>query len=188
MRKSLQTLGLSVFIVLVIISIFLGFLWGISNPIPWIGIAILIALPFVHKWMTAGNFVAWKDDMSVGIKVIDEDHKKLIGLINDLQRAVCYHMGESYERKALKELVDYTKYHFEREEGLMQSNEYPDFDAHKKEHEVMIANVGKYLAAYDKDRGLTIDKLCDFLKSWLVNHIRGTDQKYVPHLHERGVH
>jgi len=188
MRKSLQTLGLSVFIVLVIITIFLGFLWGISNPVPWIGIAILIALPFVHKWYAARHFVSWKDDLSVGIDVIDKDHKKLLDLINDLQRSVDYHMGESYERQALKKLVDYTKYHFEREEGLMQSNDYPDFDAHKKEHEEMFVKVGEYLAAYEKDRSSTVDNLCSFLKSWLISHIRGTDQKYVPHLHERGVH
>lgn len=188
MRKSLHTLGLSVFIVLVIITIFLGFLWGIGNPIPWIGIAILIALPFVHKWAAARHFVSWKDDMSVGIKVIDDDHKKLLALINELERAVHYHMGESYERQAMKELVDYTKYHFEREEGLLQSHGYPEFEAHKKEHEAMIAKVKECCVGYKKGRGDTIDKMAEFLRSWLVNHIRGTDQKYASYLHERGVH
>ena len=188
MRKSFQTLGLSVFIVLVVITIFLGFLWGIDNPVPWIGIAVLIAIPFVHKWITARHFVTWSDDMSVGIEVIDEDHKKLLGLINDLERAVYYHMGESYERQALKELVDYTKYHFEREEGMLQSNGYPDFDAHKKEHEAMIGKVKEFCEAYNRDRAAVIDKMAEFLRSWLVNHIQGTDQKYVPHMHEKGVH
>lgn len=188
MRKSLHTLGLSVFIVLVIITIILGFLWGIGNPVPWIGIAILVALPFVHKRMTTRQFVSWSDDLSVGIEVIDEDHKKLLSLINDLQRAVSYCMGESYERQALKELVDYTKYHFEHEEGMLQSHGYPELDAHKKEHEAMIEKVGKFLANYDKDRDVIVDKLTKFLKSWMVTHIRGTDRKYVSYMQEKNVY
>jgi len=188
MRKSLHTFGLSVTIVLVILMILLGFLWGPTNPVSWIGIAILIALPYVHKRMTAKNYVHWQPDMSVGIEIIDEDHKKLLDLINNLQRAVDYHMGESFERQALAELVEYTKTHFEREEGLMLSNGYPEFDAHKQEHVDMIAKVGKFLDAYDKDRDRTIDELAEFLRSWLVTHIRGTDQAYVPFLHAKGVH
>jgi hemerythrin-like metal-binding protein len=187
MRKSLQTLGLSLFIVLVVITIFLGFLWGIDNPVSWIGIAVLIALPYVHKKMTARHFVAWQDDMTVGVESIDNDHKNLLSLINDLQTAVYYHMGESFERKAIGELVDYTKYHFEREEGMMRAADYPNFQAHKLEHLEMIAQVKEFLAAYDKDRGATVDKMGDFLKTWLVNHIRGSDQKYTPYLREQGI-
>jgi hemerythrin len=51
----------------------------------------------------------------------------------------------------------------------------------------MIAKVREYCAAYEKDREGTINDLSDFLKGWLVEHIQGTDQKYVPFLHEKGV-
>jgi len=188
MRKSSQTFFLSLFILAVVITIFLGFLWGLDNPVSWIGIAVLIALPYVHKRMTAHHFVAWKDDLSVGVESIDDDHKRLLDLINDVQRAVYYYMGEAFERKAIGELVDYTKYHFEREEGLMKEAGYPGFDEHKAEHVAMISKVEEFLGSYERDRGGTIENMMDYLKSWLINHIRGTDQRYSPYLQEKGIH
>jgi hemerythrin len=188
MRKSLQSFGLSLFVVGAFLTIAIGFLFGIDNPIPWIMIAVLIALPYVHKKLLSRQFVQWDDKLSVGIGVIDEDHKKLLGLINNLQTAAHYHTGEAFERQALDELVNYTKFHFQREEDLMQANGYADFPSHKQQHEAMILEVGKMLEAYETDRARTIEKLCQFLKKWLINHIAGTDQAYAPYLHEKGVH
>ncbi len=188
MRKSLQTFGLSLFIVLAFIVIGVGFLFGIDNPVPWIMIAVLVALPFIHKRITARRFVAWKDEYSVGIEAIDDDHKQLLTLINNLQTAVFYPTGEAFERQALKELVDYTKYHFKREEELMQKHGYPDFETHKKQHDEMIAKVGRFMDEYEEDRESTTEGLTQFLKTWLIQHICGTDQAYSPFLHEKGVH
>jgi len=187
MRTSLQTFGLSLFIVLAFITIAIGFLFGIDNPVPWIMIAVLAALPYIHKRLMARRFVSWDDEMSVGIAQIDEDHKKLLTLINHLQTAVYYPTGEAFERQALKDLVDYTQTHFQREEELMSRHEYPDFDAHKREHEEMIVRVGQFLERYEKDREGTIEAMTQFLKAWLLTHIAGTDQKYRPYLHARGV-
>ena len=187
MRKSLQTFGLSLFIVLAFMVIAIGFLFGIDNPVPWIMIAVLVALPLIHKQMTARSFVSWDPGYSVGIQGIDEEHQKLLTLINNLQTAVLYPTGESFERQALSELVDYTKYHFEREEKLMRENDYPDFEPHKRQHEEMIAKVSEYLSAYERDREATIDDLTAYLKSWLINHIAGTDQKYSSFLRDKGV-
>ncbi|MES9859704.1 MAG: bacteriohemerythrin [Candidatus Thiodiazotropha sp. LLP2] len=187
MRKSFQTFGLSLFIVLSFIVIGIGFLFGIDNPVPWIMIAVLIVLPVIHKKMTSRKFVAWDDSLSVGIQAIDDEHQKLLTLINNLQTSVLYPTGEAFERQALSELVDYTKYHFAREEQLMSENEYPDFEAHKKQHEEMIAKVTRFLDDYEKDRESTTDKLTSFLKSWLIDHIAGTDQLYSQYLRDRGV-
>ena len=187
MRTSLQTFGLSLFIVLAFIVIGIGFLFGIDNPVPWIMIAVLLLLPLVHKYATARRFVSWRDDLSVGIKSIDEDHKKLLNLINNLQTAVYYPTGEAFERQALQELLEYTHYHFEREEQLMAEHEYPDYEPHKRQHADMIAKVNGFMAAYEKDRESTIDELTQFLKNWLLNHIAGTDQQYSAYLRQRGV-
>ncbi len=188
MRKSLQTLGLSVFIVVALIVIAIGLLPGMN---PWISVvmaAILLMVPLLNKWLTSKRFVAWNDNLSVGIETIDDDHKKLLTLINNLQTAVFYPTGEAFERQALQELVDYTKYHFEREERMMVENEYPDYEAHKRQHEAMIAKVSGFMQAYDKDRESTVEEITAFLKDWLLQHIAGTDQKYSSHLHSRGVH
>ncbi|MCU7830839.1 MAG: bacteriohemerythrin [Candidatus Thiodiazotropha sp. (ex Myrtea sp. 'scaly one' KF741663)] len=188
MRNSLQTFGLSLFIVLAFLVIGIGFLFGIDNPIPWIMIAILVALPVIHKKMTSRKFVSWDNSLSVGIAVIDEEHQKLLTLINNLQTAVLYPTGESFERQALSELVDYTKYHFEREEKLMQDNGYPEYEQHKQQHEEMIAKVSVFLSKYENDRESTVDELTSFLKTWLIDHIAGTDQRYSQFLQDKGIH
>ncbi len=186
MKKSLQTFGLSLFVVLAFLTIGIGFLFGIDNPVPWIMIAILIALPYINKQLLARRFVAWNDNLSTGIESIDDDHKKLLTLINNLQTAVYYPTGEAFERQAINELVEYTKYHFEREEKMMEGAGYDDFDAHKREHEKMVAKVGEFLEAYEEDREATIDDMLQFLKEWLVSHIAGSDQKYAPFLIANG--
>lgn len=187
MRKSLQSFGLSLFVVLAFLTIAIGFMFGIDNPVPWIMIAVLVALPFIHKKLLSRQYVQWDDSLSVGIKAIDEDHKKLLGLINNLQTAAHYNTGEAFERQALEELVNYTKFHFQREEDLMREHGYADLDNHKAQHEAMIAEVGRVLEAYEEDRERTIENLCQYLKRWLIKHIGGTDQLYVPYLQGKGV-
>lgn len=188
MLHKIRSLGLSLLIVLAFIAIAIGFMFGLDNPVPWVMIAVLLTLPFIHKKMTARHFVTWDDSYSVGIKVIDDDHKKLMQLINNLQSSVLYPTDEAFERAALDELVAYTKYHFKREEEMMQEYGYPDFDDHKKQHEAMIETVGRYLERYEKDREGTILELNLMLKDWLIKHISGTDQEYCEFLHEKGVH
>jgi len=187
MRKSLQTLGLSVFIVVALIIIVIGLLPGMNIWVSVVMAALLLLVPVINKRMTSKRFVAWEDDLSVGIKSIDDDHKKLLTLINNLQTAVYYPTGEAFERQALKELVDYTKYHFEREEKMMLDNDYQDFEPHKRQHEEMIAQVQAYCKRYEKDPEATIEEMAEFLKGWLINHIAGTDQKYSDYLIARGV-
>ncbi len=187
MRKSVRSFVFAFFIVLVVLAILIGFMFGIDNPVPWILIAVLVALPFVHKKLVARNFVEWDDRLSVGIAAIDDDHKRLLDLLNKLQTAAHYHTGEAFEREALDALVDYTKVHFKREEDLMQANEYPDFAAHKQQHEAMIGDVNKFVRDFEENREGTIEAMCQYLKKWLLNHIAGTDQAYSAHLRSRGV-
>jgi len=187
MKHALQSFGLSLFIVLAFIVIGVGFMFGLDNPVPWIMIAILVILPFVHNRMTRKHFVTWEDRLSVGIPSIDEDHKKLMNLINNLQSAILYPTDEAFERQALKELVDYTCYHFEREEKLMEENGYPDFEAHREQHKRMIEKVQEFQQAYEHDREATVQEMTDFLKDWLIGHIAGTDQQYSAFLREKGV-
>lgn len=187
MLHKIKSLGLSLFIVLAFIVIGIGFMYGLDNPVPWVMIAILLALPFIHKKITARHFIVWNDSYSVGIKVIDDDHKKLIQLINNLQSSVLYPTDESFERAAMDELVAYTKYHFEREEKMMQDYDYPDFVGHKKQHDLMIEDVGRYLERYEKDREGAVRDLNAMLKKWLIKHISVVDQEYTGYLLKKGV-
>ncbi len=180
--KGISMLILSVLILGLLIMIVLGFMLGFSHPLPWVLVAVLVAIPFVHDKIISNRFVKWSDSLSVGIDSIDNDHKKLLGMINQLQTAAHYHTDDDMIENILNELIDYTKYHFTREEGLMQECGYPDLEEHKKQHTSMIAQVTDFIDKYRTDGTRTADDVAQYLKAWLINHIDGTDQKYTPYL------
>lgn len=189
MSQNLRTFGLSIFIVVVFIGVALGLLIDYKSPVPWVLMAVLAALPYINKRLVSRRYITWSDQLSVGIKSVDEDHQKLISLMNNLQTAIHYPTGESFERQALNELVAYTKYHFQREEEMMEKNSYPDFALHKAEHEAMVSRIGEFLAAYEdsRTREKAVEQIAEFLKGWLINHIMGSDQRYGPYLKGKGV-
>ena len=186
-NKKMCMFGVSLLILTLIVAAILGLLAGPDSPITWLLIAILVVIPFIHRKMASEQFVEWKDDYSVGIDSIDQQHKKLLNLINQLQTAVDYSTGEQFEREALDELVDYTKTHFTYEEGLMRDNNYPDFEPHKAQHEKMFEKVREVLAEYEQDQDTAMANAAEYLKDWLINHINGTDKEYSSYLIGKGV-
>ena len=186
-NKKMCMFGVSLLILTLIVAAILGLLAGPDSPITWLLIALLVVIPFIHRKMASEQFVEWKDDYSVGIDSIDQQHKKLLNLINQLQTAVDYSTGEQFEREALDELVDYTKTHFTYEEGLMRDNDYPDFEPHKAQHEKMFEKVREVLAEYEQDQDTAMANAAEYLKDWLINHINGTDKEYSSYLIGKGV-
>ena len=185
-------LGMAILVLSLVALIIIGFLSGISNPLPWISMAILAVVILIHNRIVKDRYLSWNDSYSVGIESIDNDHKKLILLINNLQTSIDYKTDNEFEKQTLDEVVDYTKYHFTREEDLMEKNGYSDFVAHKAQHQKMIDKVTELVQAYKKDesKGIkagAIESLLMYLKSWLINHINGTDQEYSEYLISKGV-
>ena len=188
MNRNLGMFWIALLMLSLITAVILGLMAGPTSPLTWVLVAILVAIPYIHRKLSARHFIAWKDEYSVGIDSIDEQHRKLINLINQLITAVDYSTGEEFEREALAELVEYTKTHFIYEEGLMEDNGYPDFEAHRAQHRLMIAEVDVVLTEYEKDHDLAMRHASDYLKDWLINHINGTDKQYSSFLIGKGVH
>jgi len=183
--KSLNMLLLSTLILALLVMIVLGFMLGFAHPLPWILIGVLIIIPVIHDKIVARRFIKWSDDLSVGIDMVDEDHKKLLSLINQLQTAAHYQTDNTLIESTLNDLVDYTKYHFSREEQLMEQNNYPDLAGHKEQHEAMVNQVTEFINEYRTDNTRTIDNVISYLKTWLINHIKGTDREYIPYIKDK---
>ncbi len=140
-------------------------------------------------------FFQWDPRFSVNIAEIDQQHKKLIGLINRLNE-VMQPSSQDMLKSAMEELitqasvinemVDYSQYHFSTEEGYMRKYRYPDYEKHKKEHEFFIHEVRIFKNDFDNGKVVLSIKIMQFLKKWLGNHIRGTDKEYEPFFRERG--
>ena len=186
-NRQLCMFGVSLLILMLVIALVLGVMAGPGSPLTWLLLASLLVIPFVHRKLTSRRYVEWKDEYSVGIDSIDQQHKKLLNLINQLQTAVDYSTGEEFEHEALDELVNYTKTHFSYEEGLMEQNDYPGFEPHKAQHVEMITKVEEVLAEYDKDPDTAMSNAVEYLKGWLIKHINGTDKQYSSFLIDKGV-
>jgi len=77
-------------------------------------------------------FMVWNDQLSVSIEAIDTDHKQLVAILNELYDAIHAGHGREAVTEIIERLVDYTRYHFAREEELFSSTGYLDAAAHKR--------------------------------------------------------
>ncbi len=91
------------------------------------------------------SFMEWNDKLLTGIKECDEQHKKLVSLINDLYEAMKQGRGKEIIDKILNELASYADYHFSTEEKLMNKYGYPELSIHKKEHESFKKKVKEFI-------------------------------------------
>ncbi len=187
MNTQMSMFGVAILILVLIVAVILGFAAGPTHPLTWALVAFLVAIPFLHRRFAAQSYVEWDDRYSVGIDSIDQQHKRLIDLINQLKTAVDYSTDEQFERQTLDALVDYTRTHFRYEEELMEKHGYPDFERHKAEHRKMIETVEKVLEDYEGDPDTAMENALRFLKQWLLNHINGTDKQYSEFLIAKGV-
>ncbi len=134
-----------------------------------------------------GQIIEWTEDLSVGIQEIDEQHRILVGLINELYGAMIKGGSKEINGEVLNRLVEYTKTHFTVEESLMRILGYDDYDAHKKRHDDFVAHLGDLKQKYDKGQVFISMELMNFLKDWLSNHIMKTDKEYAPYFLKKGV-
>lgn len=123
-------------------------------------------------------FLTWRDQLSVGSDEIDDDHKKLIGFVNDLHDAVTEAQSEKVVGRIILDLLEYTRDHFAREEKLMQGAAYPDFQRHQAIHQALTRQVLRLADAYVRTPTDTIKRqMINFLASWLVDHIVKEDRR-----------
>lgn len=133
------------------------------------------------------KLVEWSEELSVGIQEIDEQHKMLVDLLNQLHEAIHKRHGSEATRKILDELADYTRIHFAVEESLMRVLEYPDYEAHKREHEDLIQQMVDLKQKLDTGTHSISFELLHFLKVWLTKHILESDKEYSPYFLSKGV-
>jgi hemerythrin len=130
----------------------------------------------------------WTEKLSVGVGALDDDHKRLISMLNELYDAMQAGHGKDSLGRILNELVRYTKVHFAREEEFFAKTGYPASAAHKGEHDALTSQVLDVQRQYEGGAAATLSlEVLRFLKTWLTNHIQGSDQKYRAHLNAKGI-
>ena len=122
--------------------------------------------------------MTWNDKYSVSINEMDNQHKELINLLNELYDAMSSGKSNTLLSSVITKLIAYTRKHFAAEELFMQKYAYPSYEAHKREHAAFIMKVQEFQQNFNAGKiTLSID-ISTFLKNWLVNHIQVEDKKY----------
>jgi hemerythrin-like metal-binding protein len=117
---------------------------------------------------------------------MDNEHKRLIDIINNLYSAMRGGRSTQVVGSVLDELIEYTKTHFAHEEGLMQQTNYQDYDIQKRCHVELVNQVLEIQKKFNNGTALG-QEVMTFLKNWLINHIQGLDKKYGPVMNKKGL-
>jgi hemerythrin len=116
--------------------------------------------------------IEWRQAMSVDGGAIDEDHKRLIAIINGFERA---HATKWDLSTTLDDLKAYTLRHFRREEDLQREVGYPGAAAHKLEHDRLVVRLGEIIAEFEAASGGDLPTVAahtsTLLADWLIQHI-----------------
>lgn len=123
------------------------------------------------------TLMEWNDQLSVGVDMIDMDHKVLVDQINMLHDALEQGSDQGIVGSVLNVLIDYTAYHFDREQQLMQTVGYVESEAHMREHRMLVKKVKEIQAGYMAGASLGQDVM-NFLKVWLTQHILKSDKAF----------
>ncbi|HBX88429.1 MAG TPA: hemerythrin [Marinilabiliaceae bacterium] len=122
--------------------------------------------------------IRWSDDLSVKNEMLDAEHQKWILILNDFYEGL---MDKKPKEKLLElviAMLDYTKYHFASEEKYMKSINYPKLAEHQEKHRFYEAKISEYHERIKEGKMVLSLEVTNFLKTWLINHIRGVDQQY----------
>lgn len=144
----------------------------------------------LHEGVVRLDRFVWNDRLETKVKQMDDEHQILVEKINKLIGALEIHMVDLDNRKLLvsfDDMASYTVEHFTDEERFMQSFQYPQFESHKKIHEKLLNEVGKFR---EQIMGNMLEHkiLVNFLRNWLVSHIMGVDMQYARNYHETKSH
>jgi len=130
----------------------------------------------------------WNDGKySVGVKVLDAQHKNLVDTLNQLYDGMAAGQAKTVTGPLLTKLVEYTRDHFAAEERLFAATHYPQAASHKAEHVELTRQVEEFVGRFNRGEIALNVPLLNFLRDWLANHIVQEDKKYSPWLNKAGV-
>ncbi|OGG96812.1 MAG: hypothetical protein A2508_01750 [Candidatus Lambdaproteobacteria bacterium RIFOXYD12_FULL_49_8] len=132
--------------------------------------------------------IGWDESLATGIKSIDDEHQRLFGYIADLETALSKGKSKEVLTPIFDGLLEYTLFHFGHEEQLFSQYQYANSSQHLALHDLFITNMKALRSKFDSKGNFGVaSDLLNFLTQWLIDHILGEDEKYLPLFEEKGV-
>jgi hemerythrin len=130
-------------------------------------------------------YFEWADDLVIDGGVIDDDHRKLVDMVNTLHTATSEGRGRDVVEAILKELLAYTQDHLRREEALMASIGFPNLERHKIGHAHFTDQLNGLYKKFQLGSITVASQLSTVLRDWLSLHIRRSDKEIRVFLNRR---
>ncbi len=131
--------------------------------------------------------IEWEDKFSVGISIIDQEHKKLIGILNKAVFANEHNDNPAETLELLGDMIEYSRKHFSTEESYMLKFKFPEYQLHRNEHlDFTSKTITNHHNFINGDYQIA-NEILEYLKQWLVNHIQATDKKYIDCFKKNGL-
>lgn len=132
--------------------------------------------------------ICWRYEMSIDRGIIDDDHKFLIRSVNRFSKMVTHRRRLDEMRNLLAGLQRYAQVHFDREEELQRCIHYPFYEAHRREHQDLVAQLEETAAQFEHRLSLdpqqAVAAVGSLLRTWLMDHILKTDRLMRPYVRE----
>lgn len=129
--------------------------------------------------------IRWDKRFSVKCRYIDEQHQKLVEIVNDFFSAVQQKKGRVILASILNRLVKYAEEHFQDEETIAATAGFPSvrLERHKEEHEKLTLEIFHIAELYgsEKDLDKSVEETAALLKKWLMDHILSEDMEQAPY-------
>lgn len=132
-------------------------------------------------------FIKWSDtDYSVGIKTIDEQHKELIVLINQIYQALIDRNVQEVSAEVLDKLESYAKFHFGFEEMIFKKIGYEYSEEHILKHQAFTDQIKLFKEQMGNGQDVVF-AITNYLRDWLRNHVQKEDKKYAIDFQKAGI-
>lgn len=128
------------------------------------------------------ELVEWNDTFSVGNVLMDAHHRIFFGMIKEFSGLADKNNHDAIQKR-IEFLLEYAAMHLGAEEKLMREAHYPELDEHKAVHDAFVRELLSIKASFDEDPdSVTAEKILKIMQDWLVNHIVGSDKRYMPYV------
>jgi len=129
----------------------------------------------------------WDDSYSVGYKKLDDQHKNLFRLINELNDLSLKRKTINSFEDLMNQIVEYTTFHFFAEEEVMRRHGFPDMEKHKLEHDEMRRQMREYHSRCVAEDFQCVNDVLEVMIDWLHTHLGRSDAQYAEYFKEKGV-
>jgi hemerythrin len=131
--------------------------------------------------------LTWNNKYSVGVQTLDDQHKGMVGVLNELHAGMMKGQAQSVAGPLLDKLMKGAREHFALEERMMSEARYAGLAEHRSKHQELIGKLGNFMERYRKCDPTMYVQLLNFLRDWFNDHMQKEDQEYRPSLKANGV-